>query len=303
VYYNNKGTLSTQFNIGGPSGSALYSGNGTPSVGTGNNGDLFLSQNTNNLNIKISGSWFNITNSNAITIGGLSQGTNDVILSNGTNWTSAQLSLNNLSGVITSSLTTGNILYFNGTNFVNSAPNSTSGVQPYSANLATIAALSQTNHDVIVSNGTTWTTRELALDTDLSDVIIGTLANGNHLRYNGTSWVNQVETTEVIFTSASAQTDIKMWIGSAASNTNGSFTASLTSAGFTTVISASVTAFENTATIGSVPLASIATLSTTSITGSVVTSKSTTVGIGGGTVAGLQFAGTSASVYIQVWGT
>ena len=95
MFFNTKGTTKKFFHIGGPSGPALHSGVGTPLVELGINGDLFLSQDLNNLFIKRTGSWEDMT------FGGV-------------------VALNDLTDVTIDTPASGNIITFDGTNFVNS---------------------------------------------------------------------------------------------------------------------------------------------------------------------------------------
>jgi len=78
-----------------------------------------------------------------------------------------------------SSVTSGNILYANAANsWAAAAPGSTSGVQPYDADLATIAGLAKTNGNFIVGDGSAWVVESGA--TARTSIGLGT---GNNVQF------------------------------------------------------------------------------------------------------------------------
>lgn len=89
---------------------------------------------------------------------------------NGTAWVNTTASLDDLSDVAISSPQTGNVLYHNGLQFVNGAPGAISGVQPYSALLAAVAALTPAADQLIYTTGAT-----TVASTNLSPFVRGIL--------------------------------------------------------------------------------------------------------------------------------
>lgn len=72
----------------------------------------------------------------------------------GTKWTNGSILLNDIANFAVSTPAPGDIIYFNGTDFVNDIPGSQSGVQPYSSQLENFSAASLTPNSLIYSDGT-----------------------------------------------------------------------------------------------------------------------------------------------------
>lgn len=103
--------------------------------------------------------------------------------------TSIVTQLNDLSDVSLAGVAAGQILFYNGTDWINASTGTASGVQAYDADLNTIASLAHANNNVIKSNGTNWTSAGLSFD-DLSNVNVTTAVLGDFLTYDGAQWIN-----------------------------------------------------------------------------------------------------------------
>ena len=113
--------------------------------------------------------------------------TNQVLAWNGSQWVNitasggSPASLNDLTDVVITSAGTGQILYFDGTNWINRNLN---------LNDLSDVSTSPQNNEALIWNGSTWTSDSLSL-TALKDVNISSLNNGDVLTWNGTKWANQ----------------------------------------------------------------------------------------------------------------
>ena len=111
-------------------------------------------------------------------------------------------------GVSTSSLSSGNVLTYNGSNWVNSTPTIPSTLQALTGDVSiTESGLTDNTHVLSWSHtDTKWEAKILSM-ADLPNSIITSnaspnglgagvsvsgLSSGNMLAYNGTNWVNQV---------------------------------------------------------------------------------------------------------------
>lgn len=212
----------------------------------------------------------------------------------------ARRTLFNIPPTNVSNLTLGNLLIFDGTNFVNSGPGAGTGVQAYDSDLDDIASLNHDNGAVIKSDGNNWTSGNLNL-SELSDTSLSSPSNSQVLRYDGTNWTNQTLPLPQIYNSGGLISNLKAWIGTDTTDANGAWSVDISSASFSNIIAAQVTPQRNSANIGSIPLASIETFSTSLVTGYVVESKLTGVLLGG-SIEGLEFAPSGVLVSIVVWG-
>ncbi len=99
--------------------------------------------------------------------------------------------LDDLGDVVITSPATGNVLSYNGTNWVNDSV--AGGGATDLDDLSDVVISSPSNNQFLRYNGTNWVNATVgivgALD-DLSDVVISSPSNGQVLAYNGTSWVN-----------------------------------------------------------------------------------------------------------------
>lgn len=86
-----------------------------------------------------------------------------------------------LSDVVITSPATGEVLRYNGSNWVDD--------RLLLDDLSDVTVSSATTAQVIRYNGTAWVNSGLSID-DLSDAAISSLSTGQLLRYNGTVWVN-----------------------------------------------------------------------------------------------------------------
>jgi len=82
---------------------------------------------------------------------------------NGTAVAAGITELSELSDVDITSVASGDVLYYDGSQWANALPGSTSGVQAWNTNLDTISGLSQGTDQFIVSNGTNWTSSTVSL--------------------------------------------------------------------------------------------------------------------------------------------
>lgn len=94
---------------------------------------------------------------------------------------------------------------------------------------------------------------------------------------------------------------IKVWAGTATSNSNGSWSVDLSSAKFARILSATATAQLDTNTATNVPIAGIRNYTVNQVNGWVVQSNSFMFLLGG-SGAGLKFCTTPITIHIQVIG-
>lgn len=111
------------------------------------------------------------------------------------------VSLTGLSDVTLTSPTNGQVLKYNGTNWVNGTDSEGSGGNIEDLDNVTIS--SPTSGQVLKYNGSAWindtdatSAGSVSLDA-LSDVAVSSPTTGHLLRYNGTEWVNQAVDTGV----------------------------------------------------------------------------------------------------------
>lgn len=117
-------------------------------------------------------------------------------------------SLNGLSDVVVSSPTNGQVLKYNGTEWVNGTDLAGSGGNLEDLDNVTVS--SPTNGQVLKYNGSAWvndtdatSAGSVSLDA-LSDVTISSPSENQFLRYNGSGWVNQTVSSGVtVFTGLS----------------------------------------------------------------------------------------------------
>jgi hypothetical protein len=112
----------------------------------------------------------------------------DILRYDGTDWVNSELSLNSLDAVTVTAPANNDIIKFNGTNWVNS--------ELSFSTLPGVNLNSPEVNQVLKFNGTSWTNENedsslivSALD-DLSNVEITDVANNQVLRWNGTAWEN-----------------------------------------------------------------------------------------------------------------
>lgn len=100
---------------------AVYTSDAAPSNSVGNEGDLCMvtSGDTSNIYMKTSGAWVVGSTYDMLRLGALAKTNNNILIANGTNWNSQQLSLNNIANVIVTNPSANDTLSYNGTNFVN----------------------------------------------------------------------------------------------------------------------------------------------------------------------------------------
>ena len=115
----------------------------------------------------------------------------DILRYDGTNWVNEELSLNSLDAVTITTPANNDIIKFNGTSWVNSGLSFST--------LPGVNLNSPEVNQVLKFNGTSWSNENedssllvTALD-DLTDVVINELVTDQVLRYNGTNWVNDNE--------------------------------------------------------------------------------------------------------------
>ena len=126
---------------------------------------------------------------------------------NGTNWVNVTfnelIALTGLSDVTITSVASGNILKYNGSAWVNS---STSELIPL-GDLSDVTITSAANKDFLMYNGTAWVDSPIPFD-DLSDVTITSAATSDLIKWNGTAFVNvamnDTYTSSVTTTAATA---------------------------------------------------------------------------------------------------
>ncbi|MEA3450543.1 MAG: hypothetical protein U9Q83_01415, partial [Bacteroidota bacterium] len=131
--------------------------------------------------------------------------TNDVLSWNGTEWvntnvaSSVVLAFDDLSDITIASPATGQTVLYNGTNWTNSL------MQLNLNSDVTLAGLS--NNDLLKFNGTNWINSTIVVN-NLSDVNITGVSNGEIFQYNGTNWVNSTlainNLNDVIITGAAS---------------------------------------------------------------------------------------------------
>jgi len=114
---------------------------------------------------------------------------------------SAASSLNGLSDVTVTSPSSGQVLKYNGTNWVNGTDEGGSGGNIEDLDNVSISSL--TSGQVLKYNGTNWvndtdatSSGSVSLDA-LSDVTISTPTENQFLRYDGSGWINQTVNTGV----------------------------------------------------------------------------------------------------------
>lgn len=123
------------------------------------------------------------SHSNTVVTG--SQTTGDVAYYNGTNWTNRPNSLANLLTVSITGPTSGQILTYNGSNWVNGSVSGTINLD----DLANVNTTGKLNHDIIWWDAGTgkWVYRTLVLG-DISNVSTAGAVNGQSLVFNGSTW-------------------------------------------------------------------------------------------------------------------
>lgn len=105
--------------------------------------------------------------------------------SGNTKWINDFLSLDDLSNVALTSPTSGQILVYNGTNFVNQNPSTSN---PTLDSLANVNTLGKAVGNTIIWNGSAWVPYTFRLD-DLFDVAAPSPAVGQTIIWNGSNWV------------------------------------------------------------------------------------------------------------------
>jgi hypothetical protein len=115
----------------------------------------------------------------------------DILRYDGNDWVNDELSLNSLDAVTITAPANNDIIKFNGTNWVNSGLSFST--------LPGIALNDPEVNQVLKFNGTSWSNQNEdssflvnAID-DLTDVVINELVTNQVLRYNGTNWINDNE--------------------------------------------------------------------------------------------------------------
>jgi len=115
----------------------------------------------------------------------------DILRYDGDDWVNSELSLNSLDAVTVTAPANNDIIKFNGTNWVNSGLSFST--------LPGVNLNSPEVNQVLKFNGTSWSNENedssflvTAID-DLTDVVINELVTDQVLRYNGTNWVNDNE--------------------------------------------------------------------------------------------------------------
>ncbi len=123
--------------------------------------------------------------------------TNEVLSWNGTNWVNTNVSgggpiaLQDLTNVTLSSPTNNQVLYFDGTNWANATPTL--------AVLGDVTTTGATSGQALTFNGTNWVNTNLSA-SNLSDVSISSPSSGQALVWDGSNWVNQVVTGSSVWT-------------------------------------------------------------------------------------------------------
>lgn len=107
----------------------------------------------------------------------------------------SDLSVNDLSDVVVTSATNGQVLKYNGTNWVNAADSTGTTINAIN-DIGDVTITSVSEGQVLKYNGSAWInaadstgTSINALD-DIGDVTITSVSNGQVLQWNGTAWVN-----------------------------------------------------------------------------------------------------------------
>lgn len=117
-------------------------------------------------------------------------GDTELEVSIGGAWTnllrSGTATLDDLSDVIVTTPATGQVVRYNGTNWVNA--------RTLLDDLSDVVITTPATNHALIYNGTNWANTILNLDA-LSDVAITTPASGQLVRYNGTAWVNAASST------------------------------------------------------------------------------------------------------------
>ena len=139
-----------------------------------------------------------------------------------------ELSIDNLQDVAITSASNGQVLKFNGQQWVN-ATDSTGTTISSIDDINDVTITSATNGQVLKFNGTSWVNAADSTGTtissidDINDVAITSASEGQVLKYNGSSWINSSEDsidinsiTDVVITAASSgqvlQYDGSNWI-------------------------------------------------------------------------------------------
>jgi hypothetical protein len=105
--------------------------------------------------------------------------------------TVSNTSLDSLTDVVITTPSSGQVVSYNGTNWVNAAPGAVSLTLD---NLTDVVVTTPSASQTLTYNGTNWVNQSLSLD-NLSDVIVTTPASTQILAYNGTNWVNVAQVT------------------------------------------------------------------------------------------------------------
>ncbi len=107
----------------------------------------------------------------------------------------SDLSVNDLSDVVVTSATNGQVLKYNGTNWVNAADSTGTTINSLD-DIGDVTITSVSEGQVLKYNGSAWINSTDSTGTsinalnDIGDVTITSVSNGQVLQWNGTAWVN-----------------------------------------------------------------------------------------------------------------
>jgi hypothetical protein len=122
---------------------------------------------------------FDLNSLSDVTLGTLSIG--EVLKYDGIEWVNGSNNLDDLSDVTLGTLTSGEVLKYDGIEWVNGSNNLD--------DLSDVTLGTLTSGEVLKYDGNEWVNGSNNLD-DLSDVTLGTLTTGEVLKYDGNEWVN-----------------------------------------------------------------------------------------------------------------
>lgn len=141
---------------------------------------------------------------------GIETDTRKMKIGNGsTVWTNLQyakphigeLSVNDLQDVVITSASNGQVLKYNGTNWVNAADSTGTTISSID-DINDVAITSVSEGQVLKYNGSSWiNSSEDSIDINsITDVVITAASSGQVLQYNGSNWINAEPTGGTVTT-------------------------------------------------------------------------------------------------------